>query len=101
MKVAARAGPTPRPRSCCAPIQEPTMRRTTRTTYRPAFEQLESRLVPATLLTNFSETAVATGLTSATAMEFSPDAKLFVAEQAGTMEVWQGTTHLQANFFAN
>jgi glucose/arabinose dehydrogenase len=69
--------------------------------YRPSFDLLEDRLTPATLPTNFSETAVATGLSSATAMEFSPDGKLFVAEQAGTMEVWQNGTRLQANFFQN
>ena len=32
-------------------------------------------------------------------MEFAPDGKLFIAEQAGTMEVWQSGTRHQANFF--
>src|SRR5262249_62347478 len=61
----------------------------------------EVRLTPSTLPANFSEAAVASGLSSATAMEFAPDGKLFVAEQAGTMEIWQNGTRLQANFFQN
>src|SRR5262245_49182530 len=62
-------------------------------------EVLEDRRTPATLLPGFAEAPVATGLTNPTAMEFSPDGKLFVCEQAGTMEVWQNGTRLQANFF--
>jgi len=33
--------------------------------------------------TGFAEAAVATGLTNPTAMEFAPDGRLFVLEQAG------------------
>ena len=69
---------------------------TRRPRFRPTLETLEDRLAPATLPTGFTEAAVATGLSSATAMEFSPDGKLFVAEQGGTMEVWQNGTRLQA-----
>jgi glucose/arabinose dehydrogenase len=68
---------------------------------RPAVETLEDRLVLATLPANFSEAAVATGLSSATAMEVSPQGKIFITEQAGTMEVWQDGARRQANFFAN
>ncbi|MGL4552897.1 MAG: PQQ-dependent sugar dehydrogenase [Gemmataceae bacterium] len=72
-----------------------------RATTRLALEALEDRTVPATLPANFSEAAVATGLSAPTAMELSPQGKLFIAEQAGTMEVWQGGTRLQSNFFAD
>jgi len=68
---------------------------------RLQFEPLEQRLALATLPTGFVETAAATGLGAATAMEFSPDGKLFITEAPGTMEVWQGGTRLRPNFFAN
>lgn len=41
----------------------------------------------ATLPTGFSETIVATGLTSATAMQFAPDGRLFVCQQNGQLRV--------------
>jgi glucose/arabinose dehydrogenase len=71
-------------------------------------DKLEARLAPATLPTGFTEFAI-TGtniISSATAMEIAPDGKLFVLEQAGTIEVYQGSgatawTRLQANFLAN
>lgn len=66
---------------------------------RPEIGALEDRVLLATLPSGFSEVAAASGLSGATAMEFSPDGKLFVTEQAGTMEVWQGGTRLRANFF--
>src|SRR5688572_28517998 len=69
--------------------------------YRPVLEQLENRATPATLPAGFGETVAASALTNATAMEFAPDGKLFVTEQAGTMEVWQNGTQLRANFFQN
>jgi glucose/arabinose dehydrogenase len=68
--------------------------------YRLGCERLEERAVLTTLST-FTETPVATGLSSATAMEFSPDGKLFIAEQPGTLEVWNNGSRLQANFFQN
>ena len=37
----------------------------------------------ATVATGFSETLVASGLSSPTAMQFAPDGRLFVAEQGG------------------
>jgi len=63
--------------------------------------RLEDRTVPATLIPGFAEQSVATGLSSPTAMEFSPDGKLFICEKAGTMEVWENGSRLQANFFVN
>src|SRR5262245_62123464 len=68
---------------------------------RPRLEALEDRSVPASLPIGFSETAIATGLTNPTAMELAPDGKLFLLEQAGPAEVWQGGSRLQANFFAD
>ncbi len=62
----------------------------------------------ATLPGGFSEVAITGGniITEATGMAFSPDGKLFVLEQGGTIEVYQGAgattwTRRQANFFAN
>lgn len=70
-----------------------------RRAYRPVGEPLEDRAVPAVLPTGFTESAVASGLTNPTAMEFSPEGRLFVAEQAGTLEVHQDGTRLQPDFF--
>ncbi len=62
----------------------------------------------ATLPNGFSEVAVtgANLITRGTAIAFAPDGKLFVLEQGGTIEVYDGSgasawTRLQANFFAN
>jgi glucose/arabinose dehydrogenase len=63
--------------------------------------RLEDRTVPASLVPGFAEQSVATGLSSPTAMEFSPDNKLFICEKAGTMEVWENGARLQPNFFLN
>ncbi len=41
----------------------------------------------ATLPANFTETQIATGLTSPTAMAFAPDGRLFVCQQAGQLRV--------------
>src|SRR4051812_30245844 len=83
-------------RSLLAPGTRPLR---TRRALRPFGEPLEERAVPAVLTGGFTETAVASGLTTPTAMEFSPDGRLFVAEQAGTLEVHQDGTRLQSNFF--
>jgi glucose/arabinose dehydrogenase len=45
----------------------------------------------ATLPTGFTEFAITQVISAGTAMEFSPDGKLYVLEQAGTMEVYQGS----------
>jgi glucose/arabinose dehydrogenase len=44
-------------------------------------------LLAATVPTGFSETLIATGLQSPTAMQFAPDGRLFVAEQGGRLRV--------------
>jgi glucose/arabinose dehydrogenase len=53
----------------------------------PRLEPLVERLTPTTLPAGFTEATVATGLTNATAMEFSPDGRLFVLEQTGDVEL--------------
>jgi glucose/arabinose dehydrogenase len=60
----------------------------------PQFEALEPRSTPTTLPTGFTEATVATGLSRPTAMEFAPDGRLFVLEQAGNVELVRsdGTT---------
>ena len=56
----------------------------------PQFEALEGRCTPTALPAGFTEAAVATGLSSPTAMEFAPDGRLFVLEQAGNVEFVRG-----------
>src|SRR5262245_10064140 len=53
---------------------------------RLVLEFLEDRTTPATLPPGFSETAVATGLSNATAMEFAPNGDLWVLEQTGALK---------------
>src|SRR5688572_16262992 len=69
---------------------------------------VDEHLHAAILPPNFSEFAItgANTIAAATTFEFSPDGKLFVLEQAGTIEVYQGAgatawTRLQANFLLN
>ncbi len=66
--------------------------RAARRTSRPqacrlSVERLEHRQVLATLLPGFTEAAVASGLSSATAMDFSPTGELWVLEQAGRVRL--------------
>lgn len=68
---------------------------------RLTLEALEDRLAPAVLPPGFIDTVAASGIVNATAMEFAPDGKLFVAEQAGRLQVWHHGTRLQTNFFAD
>ena len=46
-----------------------------------------ARARAATLPTGFTESAVASGLASPTAMQFAPDGRLFVCEQGGRLRV--------------
>ena len=57
---------------------------------RPRITQLENRLTPSTLPPGFAESSLGT-VTNGTQMDFSPDGKLYVLEQAGTMKVFQGS----------
>src|SRR6516164_9061051 len=57
-----------------------------RGTALPRFEALERRCTPTVLPAGFTEAAVATGLSRPTAMEFAPDGRLFLLEQAGNVE---------------
>ncbi|MDB5320414.1 MAG: glucose/sorbosone dehydrogenase [Phycisphaerales bacterium] len=55
-------------------------------------------LEPRTLLTGFSETAVATGLHGPTAMAFAPDGRLFITEQSGALRIVKNNALLAAPF---
>ena len=57
-----------------------------RTRTRLAMELLEDRTTPATLPTGFTEAAVATGLSNATAMEVAPNGDIWVLEQGGGLK---------------
>jgi glucose/arabinose dehydrogenase len=54
----------------------------------------------ATLPSGFSETAVASGLSSLTAMEFAPDGRLFVCQQGGSLRVIKNSVLLGAPFLS-
>jgi glucose/arabinose dehydrogenase len=63
--------------------------------YRPGGgEGLEGRWTPTTLPPGFSMTTVTSDIGAATTMEFAPDGRLFVLEQAGNVELVRsdGTT---------
>jgi CSLREA domain-containing protein len=56
--------------------------------FRPGVELLEDRCTPAMLPIGFQESIVATGISGATAMEISPDGRIWVLEQGGEVEVF-------------
>lgn len=62
------------------------LRRQTRS-YHPRLEPLEDRLAPANLPAGFSENQLASALLRPTAMEFAPDGRLFVLQQAGAVRI--------------
>ena len=71
-----------------------------------AFGACSASASAASLPGGFSEHAITGNITRGTAMAFSPDGKLFVLEQGGTIEVYQGSgpgnwTRVRANFFVN
>src|SRR4029077_9820263 len=50
-------------------------------------EILEDRLTPTTLLPGFTESTAASGISGPTAMDFSPDGRLWVLEQGGNVKL--------------
>ena len=50
-------------------------------------EALESRTLLADVLAGFVDSTIVSGLSAPTAMAFTPDGRLFVAEQGGAMRV--------------
>lgn len=54
----------------------------------------------ATLPAGFTETRIASGLASPTAMAFAPDGRLFVAEQSGRLRIIKNGTLLQQPFLS-
>lgn len=63
-------------------------------------EHLEDRVTPVTLPDGFSESLFAVGLTGPTAMSVSPDGRVFVAEQGGTLRVVQNGAVLSTPFIS-
>ena len=57
-----------------------------------------SRMQAASVPSGFTESLVASGLASPTAMQFAPDGRLFVAEQGGRLRVIKNGTLLSAPF---
>src|SRR4051794_19789964 len=78
------------PRTGCSPPP--------RRSYVPRVEPLEDRALPSVLPPGFVESSVVSGLTNPTAMEFAPDGRLFVNEQAGNMRVIKDDTLLPTPF---
>src|SRR5262249_10218579 len=66
--------------------------------YKPHAEPLEDRITPTNLPPGFTESLVADGFTSPTAMEFAPDGRLFVTEQSGQVRVIKNATLLGQPF---
>ena len=65
---------------------------------RPEIECLERRWLPTSLPPGFVETNVASGLSSPTAMAPTPDGRIFVCEQGGTLRVIQAGQLLSTPF---
>ena len=61
-------------------------------------DALEARALLATVPAGFTETLVAQGLTSLTAMAFAPDGRLFVTQQTGEIRVIKNGALLPNNF---
>src|SRR5262245_38558468 len=55
--------------------------------FRPRLESLEDRVTPTNLPAGFTNAIYASGLTAPTAMEFAPDGRLFILEQAGNVRM--------------
>ena len=62
------------------------------------FAAFALRLAAANLPPGFVETQIALGFTSPTAMEFAPDGRIFVCQQAGRLRVIKNQTLLAADF---
>jgi len=61
-------------------------------------EPLEARTLLTSLLAGFTESTIATGLSSPSAMAFAPDGRLFVTEQSGALRVVKNNTLLPTPF---
>lgn len=62
-------------------------RPTRRAPFLPTLEQLEGRTVPSVVPAGFVEATIPAHLTAPTNMEFAPDGRLFVLEQAGNVKL--------------
>jgi len=66
--------------------------------FRLGLEQLEERLVLATLPAGFIETQIASALSSPTTMEVLPDGRIFIAQQGGSLRVVKNNALLPTPF---
>jgi glucose/arabinose dehydrogenase len=66
--------------------------------WRPKVELLEKREVPTTFPPGFTESNIASGISSPTAMEFAPDGRIFVAQQTGQLRVIKNGSLLPTPF---
>jgi glucose/arabinose dehydrogenase len=64
------------------------------------FQSLEPRVLLASVPSGFTETTLATGLNSPTAMACAPDSRLFVTEQTGAVRVVKNDTLLATPFLS-
>jgi glucose/arabinose dehydrogenase len=55
--------------------------------FRPRLEMLEERAMLAVVLPGFADSTVASGFSGPTAMDFSPDGRLWVLEQSGNVKL--------------
>jgi glucose/arabinose dehydrogenase len=67
-------------------------------TQPPPEDQTEVTRAAATVPSGFTDSAVVSGLSDPTLMEFAPDGRLFVSQQGGSLRVIKGTTLLPTPF---
>src|SRR5438876_365971 len=64
------------------------------------FDVLEPRALLASVPSGFTETTLATGLNSPTAMAFAPDGRLFITEQTGAVRIVKNNALLPTPFLS-
>src|SRR5262249_45638802 len=65
---------------------------------RRKFESLESRDLLSVVPAGFTETAVATALSSPTSMDIAPDGRVFIAQQNGVIRIVENDALLPTQF---
>src|SRR5688572_11584073 len=66
--------------------------------FQYSVESLEQRTLLTSLPPGFSEVQVATGLSTPTAMAFTPDGRMFITQQSGEIRVLKNGQLLPQNF---
>src|SRR5262249_44480627 len=87
MKTESKRGSRPRALANIRLRLSGLRRGLSRRAVRPQLETVEARLLLTSLPTGFVESPVVSGLAAPTAMEFAPDGRLFVLEQAGKVKL--------------